>query len=168
MKYSRFEELPVWQAAATFFVAIDQFSQAPFFKGRSSLRAQLERAALSISNNIAEGFERGTNADLLNFIYIAKGSAGEVRSILSVIARMPEAAGLGSAISSLREKVEGISRQLGAWAESIKNLNNKGIRYVSDKTRKQDKQQREQREYWKEQREEHERRLGQRRTNGGT
>ena len=47
-----------------------------------SLRDQLERAALSVSKNIAEGFERGTTNELLCFIYIARGSAGEVRSIL--------------------------------------------------------------------------------------
>ena len=46
-----------------------------------SLRDQIERAALSVSNNIAEGFERGTTNELLAFIYIARGSAGEVRSI---------------------------------------------------------------------------------------
>ena len=40
---------------------------------RASLRSQLERATLSISNNIAEGFERGTTKELLGFLYIAKG-----------------------------------------------------------------------------------------------
>ena len=47
--------------------------------GSRSLQDQLERAALSVSNNIAEGFERGTTNELLAFIYIARGSAGEVR-----------------------------------------------------------------------------------------
>jgi four helix bundle protein len=47
-----------------------------------SLRDQIERAALSVSNNIAEGFERGTTNELLAFLYIARGSSGEVRSKL--------------------------------------------------------------------------------------
>jgi len=50
-----------------------------------SLRDQIERAALSVSNNVAEGFERGTTNELLMFIYIARGSAGEVRSMLCFI-----------------------------------------------------------------------------------
>ena len=45
----------------------------------------MDRAALSVSNNIAEGFERGTTNELLQFIYIARGSAGEVRSMLALI-----------------------------------------------------------------------------------
>ena len=49
--------------------------------GSRSLQDQLERAALSVSNNIAEGFERGTTNELLVFIYIARGSAGKVRSM---------------------------------------------------------------------------------------
>jgi four helix bundle protein len=53
------------------------------------LQDQLERAALSVSNNIAEGFERGTTNELLAFIYIARGSAGEVRSMLCFIERRP-------------------------------------------------------------------------------
>jgi four helix bundle protein len=59
------------------------------FKGRYSLRDQLERAALSVSNNIAEGFERGTTQELLTFIYISQGSAGEVRSMLCFLERQP-------------------------------------------------------------------------------
>jgi four helix bundle protein len=49
------------------------------------LRDQLERAALSVSNNIAEGFERGTTNELLAFLYIARGSAGEVRSMMRIL-----------------------------------------------------------------------------------
>jgi four helix bundle protein len=57
------------------FTALDPFRRHP------GLRDQLERAALSISNNIAEGFERGTTNELLAFLYVARGSAGEVRSM---------------------------------------------------------------------------------------
>jgi four helix bundle protein len=57
--------------------------------GSRSLQDQLERAALSVSNNIAEGFERGTTNELLASIYIARGSAGEVRSMLCFLERRP-------------------------------------------------------------------------------
>ena len=58
MKYNRFEELPVWKAAIEFAVKVFDLTVNPRFKGFYSLRDQLERAAISISNNIAEGFER--------------------------------------------------------------------------------------------------------------
>ncbi len=57
-------------------------TESKSWPGSRSLQDQLEGAALSVSNNIAEGFERGTTNELLAFIYIARGSAGEVRSML--------------------------------------------------------------------------------------
>ncbi|MEK7554626.1 MAG: four helix bundle protein [Patescibacteria group bacterium] len=45
---------------------------------------QIQRAAVSVMSNIAEGFERGTQQEFLNYLYIAKGSAGEVRAQLYV------------------------------------------------------------------------------------
>lgn len=90
MKYSRFEELPVWKDAIELAVRVYRFTTNDGFKGRYSLRDQLERAAVSISNNIAEGFERGTTQELLTFLYIARGSCGEVRSLLCLLERLPE------------------------------------------------------------------------------
>ena len=68
MKYQRFEQLPVWQAALDLAVHTYEMTEAPEFKGRYSLRDQIERAAVSVSNNIAEGFDRGTNPELLTFL----------------------------------------------------------------------------------------------------
>ena len=89
MKYNRFEELPVWQAGIDLAAEIYSLTAKPEFKNRYSLRDQIERAAVSVSNNIAEGFERGTNQELLTFLYIARGSAGEVRSMLCLLQRIP-------------------------------------------------------------------------------
>jgi len=88
MKYERFEQLPVWQAAIDLAAAVYALTDGPAFKGRYSLRDQIERAAVSVSNNIAEGFERGTSQELLTFLYIARGSAGEVRSMLCLLDKM--------------------------------------------------------------------------------
>ena len=83
--YQRFEDLPVWQTAARLYEACDDFLAAAPSRLRSSTRDQLERAVPSVSNNIAEGFERGTTNELLAFIHIARGSAGEVRSMLLLL-----------------------------------------------------------------------------------
>lgn len=87
--YQRFEDLPVWQAAAGLYdLTEDLLAAAPPRLSRS-FRDQLERAALSVSNNVGEGFERGTTNELLAFLYIARGSAGEVRSMLTLLSRRP-------------------------------------------------------------------------------
>ena len=82
MTYSRFEDTPVWNAAQDLGVAVFKLVEDRACDEKGDLRNQLQRAVLSISNNIAEGFERGTTEDLLWFLYIARGSAGEVRNAL--------------------------------------------------------------------------------------
>src|SRR5947207_13492002 len=88
MIYKRFEDLPVWNVAIDLAVQVYALTSLPQFSSQRSLRDQFERAAVSVSNNIAEGFERGTNNELLAFLYIACGSAGEVRSMLCLIERL--------------------------------------------------------------------------------
>ncbi|HEX8720417.1 MAG TPA: four helix bundle protein, partial [Pyrinomonadaceae bacterium] len=117
------------------------------FRGRRSLRDQIERAAVSVSNNIAEGFERGTNNELLTFLYIARGSAGEVRSMLCLLERLPEFDNLKFQISNLKSQAENISRQLRAWAGSLQNSEVKGQRYLTDKGRRQAQAKREREEF---------------------
>jgi four helix bundle protein len=99
MKYQRFEDLPVWQSAIGFAVRVFALTARSCSRGNGDLRGQLERAALSISNNIAEGFERGTTQELLTFLYISRGSAGESRSMLCFIERVPAFADFKSEIS---------------------------------------------------------------------
>jgi four helix bundle protein len=137
MTYQRFEDLPVWQEAARLCEATDDLLEAAPPHLRASFRDQLERAVVSVSNNIAEGFERGTTNELLQFIYIARGSAGEVRSMLCLLARRPWMMNFKSQISNLRSVAESCSRQLRAWADSLQNSDVKGQRYLTDKLRRQ-------------------------------
>jgi len=135
MQYRRFEDLPVWNDAADFAVRIYEFTAAEQFRRHPGLRDQLERAALSVSNNIAEGFERGSTSELLAFLYISRGSAGEVRSMLKVLARWDDFGNLKSKISDLITDSERISRQLYGWIESLKNSAISGQRHLDEKAR---------------------------------
>ncbi len=135
MKYSRFEELPVWQAGSELALRIFTQGEKPPLRRHRSLRDQIERAALSVSNNIAEGFERGTTQELLTFLYIARGSAGEVRWMLCVMERMPVFENLKSEISNSKSLAENISRQLRGWAEKLQDSPIRGQRYLTSKTR---------------------------------
>jgi len=134
MTYERFEDLPVWKAALDLAVQTYALTDDQAFKGYGTLADQLERAALSVSNNIAEGFERGTTQELINFIYIARGSAGEVRSTLCFMERLPVFGNLKSEISNLKFVAEGVSRQLRGWANSLQNSDIKGQNHLSEKT----------------------------------
>lgn len=78
-KHQQFEDLRVWQAAQDLYKCTSKS-----FKNNKSyfFRDQILKAALSVSNNIAEGFERKSNKEWVYFLYVAKGSCGEVRSML--------------------------------------------------------------------------------------
>ena len=147
MRYKRFEDLPVWNAAIDMAVSVFALTSQPQFKSQHSLRDQIERAAVSVSNNIAEGFERGTNNELLMFLYIARGSAGEVRSMCCLVDRLPSFVGLNSDVRSVKSKAESCSKQLKAWAEAIQNSDYKGERYVTEKLKRSDQATREREEF---------------------
>ncbi len=163
VKYERFEDLPVWKAAIELAVTAYALTEQQSLKATGDLRDQLRRAALSVSNNIAEGFERGSTAELLMFLYIARGSAGEVRSMLHFCERWLQTRPLGeqdateqsetlnlksqisnlkSQISSLRTLAESCSRQIRGWADSLQNSDISGQRHLNEKSRRLYDQQR--------------------------
>jgi four helix bundle protein len=148
MRYKRFEDLPVWNEAIELAVQVYELTSGPEFASRYSLKDQIERAAVSVSNNIAEGFERGTNNELLAFLYISRGSAGEVRSMLCLLERIPAFRSLE--IKVLKRKAESCSRQLKAWAQSLQDSEFKGERHVNVKTKRADRAAREREEFLKE------------------
>jgi len=81
MKIEKFEDIVAWQKAKKLALEIYRL----FEKQRDfGFRDQIQSAVVSIMNNIAEGFERGSHKELVRFLYIAKGSSGEVRSMLSL------------------------------------------------------------------------------------
>jgi four helix bundle protein len=83
-KIKRFEDIKAWQAARELVSAVYRVSGKGKFEKNFSLRDQIRRAAVSVMSNIAEGFERCSDKEFNRFLYLAKGSAGEVRSHLFV------------------------------------------------------------------------------------
>ena len=135
MKYRRFEDLPVWQDSVELARKMYEFTAAEPLRRHRGLRDQLESAALSVSNNVAEGFERGTTKELLAFLYIARGSAGEVRSMLHVLNGWSGFGNFKSQIADLKGRSEKISKQLYGWIENLKNSEITGQRHFDDKQR---------------------------------
>ena len=84
MKIQKFEDLEAWQIARELTNQIYTITKKESICRDFGFVDQIRRAAISIMNNIAEGFERGTNKDFAKYIFIARGSAGEVRSMLYV------------------------------------------------------------------------------------
>ena len=80
----RFEEILSWQKARELTREIYAVSNDGGLARDFGLKDQLRRASLSIMSNIAEGFERSGNKEFIQFLSIAKGSAGEVRSQLCI------------------------------------------------------------------------------------
>lgn len=75
----KFEDLVCWQESRKLVDLIYKTSRRPQFVD-FSLKDQIRRAAVSVLSNIAEGFERGSKEEFIYFLYIAKGSCGEVRA----------------------------------------------------------------------------------------
>jgi four helix bundle protein len=124
------------------------------FDGKGDLRDQLQRAVLSIANNIAERFERGTTDDLLWFLYTARGSAGEVGNALLLAQGLERRGILKSRISDLKSQISGliprcesISRQIRGWADSLQNSDIRGQRHLNDASRATFVQERRTREF---------------------
>jgi four helix bundle protein len=79
-----FEELHIYQPARELTNAVYSVNREDAFARDFGLVNQLRRAAVSVMSNIAEGFERGTSVEFIQFLFIAKGSCGEVRAQLQI------------------------------------------------------------------------------------
>ena len=150
MKYRRFEELPVWKDAIELAVRTFALTAKPSFRRHGGTRNQLENAVVSISNNISEGFERGTTQETVTFIYISRGSAGETRSMYHLLERLTEFNNFRPEISDLISRAESISRQLHAWADSLQNTEIRGTRYLTEKSRRSEQHLRDREEFLQE------------------
>ncbi len=81
-RFNSFEEILSWQKSRDFNKKIYLLTESSTFKKDFDLVRQIRRASVSISTNIAEGYERKTDREFVHFLFISKGSAAEVRSLL--------------------------------------------------------------------------------------
>jgi four helix bundle protein len=136
-KYEHFEELPVWQESSRLYNRVLDLLEQRDLPLTGGFRNRLERAALSISHNIAEGFERVTTAQLVSFLSIARGSGGEVRSMIAVIVNRPRLKPFRGHLNEIRSLAESCARQLTAWVGSIESSSVAGNRHLSPRQREQ-------------------------------
>jgi four helix bundle protein len=135
MTYQAFEDLPVWKEAILLVEEVYQVTTQSTFRAPASFKSQIERAALSVSNNVAEGFERGTKEELISFLYIARGSAGETRSMLRLLSRNKQWGGDPTKAISLALSC---SKQIGSWAQYLQETDIKGQRHLNKQSRDED------------------------------
>ncbi len=130
-KYTKFEDLPVWKEAARLYNRVLDLLEDPGVPLTPGFRNQLDRAALSVSNNIAEGFERVTTVELLSFLAIARGSGGEVRSMMAVVKDRPRLKPHLRDLQEIRALAESCARQLTAWTGSVEGSPVQGKRHLA-------------------------------------
>ena len=92
MKFKRFEEIEAWKRGCRLAVEIFKLTGSDNLAREWDLKDQMRRAVISIPSNIAEGYERNSQAEFKRFLLIAKGSCGELRTQLYIL----KATGLGS------------------------------------------------------------------------
>ena len=114
-----FEDLEIWKKAQELATIIYQLSEINQKIAKDfSFKDQIKRAALSISNNIAEGFEYSNNPDFHRFLRIAKGSCGEVRNCLLFSIKINYCT--TEEISDSLELSKALSRQIGAMMKYLR------------------------------------------------
>lgn len=132
----KFEDLLCWQKARLLTKEIYKNLNIQRFKDLNiaadyGFCDQIQRASVSIMSNIAEGFERGTKQEFLNYLYIAKGSAGEVRAQLYV------ALDTGylneEKFKDLKFKAEECSKLISNFTKSLKISEFRGLQYKHEK-----------------------------------
>ena len=122
-RVERFEELKIWQKAVEIAVDIFKISDEVPLKTDYSTKDQIRRSALSISSNIAEGFEYNSHLEFLRFLKYAKGSAGELRSQLFILQKLNliEA----EFYKNKFEELEQLSKQISSFMKYIREFHSK-------------------------------------------
>jgi four helix bundle protein len=113
MVYQSFRELRVWQEGKDLAVRIYRLTSKGMLSKDYGLKDQMQRAAVSIPCNIAEGYERNSNKDFVRFLMIAKGSLSELRTLIEI------AYEIGYLTKSELEEIGECSKKLGAMMTKL-------------------------------------------------
>ena len=142
-----FEEIDVWKKSRELVNFIYRMTKNKDFSKDFSLRDQIRRAAVSVMSNIAEGFERGSNTEFIQFLYIAKGSAGEVRTQLFVALDMDYIT--RDEFQKGKDICMDISGQLSGLIQYLKGSRLKGEKFKAEHKSFRDEAQEVVREFYK-------------------
>lgn len=128
MKYSSFEDLPIWQKGRELSKRVFELTDKGSFAKDFRFRDQIRSSSGSVPDNIAEGFERGGDKEFIQFLYIAKGSCGETRSqsyrAFDCNYITPDE------LTELVNKTKDLSIEIFNFIKYLKNSGMKGEKYV--------------------------------------
>jgi four helix bundle protein len=129
MKVESFEDLVAWNKARELVNKVHAITKKDSFYKDKALINQVRRAAISVMSNIAEGFERGSNTELVQFLYIAKASCGEVRSQLTIA--FDQGYIDTNELNETINLAKGVSGTIGNFINYLKTSKIKGIKFKS-------------------------------------
>jgi len=127
-RIERFEDIEAWQMARETTREVYELTSTGKFSHDYVLRDQIRRAVVSISSNIAEGFERDGNKELVNFLSIAKGSCGEVRSQLYLAHDQSYLS--DEKFKEMSEKLLRISRAISGFMKYLRQSEMRGSKFI--------------------------------------
>ncbi len=127
----RFEDLRIWLESRELVQQVYQLTAKLPRQESFGLSSQMRRAAVSVMSNIAEGFERGSNTEFIQFLFIARSSSGELRSQCYVASDLKY--GTEAEIQNIRDRCERLSRRIQALVEYLKSSEIKGQKFHETK-----------------------------------
>ena len=127
MKVTRFEDLEIWQLARELYKLVFKITSEEPFCRDFRFRDQMRDSSGSVSDNIAEGFERGGNKEFIQFLSVAKGSCGETRN--QSYRAFDSNYISQDVLNELLERTDIISRKTTNLIKSLKASEHKGVKY---------------------------------------
>jgi len=128
MKVTKYEDLEIWKLARELYKYVFKITSEKPFYNDFKLRDQIRDSSGSVSDNIAEGFERGGNKEFIQFLSIAKGSCGETRN--QSYRAFDSSYISQDVLGELLRQTDIISRKIANLIKSLKSSEYKGVKYL--------------------------------------
>jgi four helix bundle protein len=127
MKVTRFEELEIWKLARELYKLVFKITSEEPFCRDFKFRDQIRDSSGSVSDNIAEGFDRGGNKEFIHFLSVAKGSCGETRN--QAYRAFDSSYISQDVLDELLSRTETIARKTANLIKTLKTSDHKGVKY---------------------------------------